>query len=217
MNVLEIAPGFWRWTARHPDWAPEEGGPDGWDPDVGCIYYEAPDAIVLIDPLVPADERERFWTALDRDVARADRPLHVLVSLFWHVRSAQAILERYDGARVWAHAPARKLIAERTSYTDVFRVDDTLPGGVRALDAHRAWEVLFWLPEHRALVAGDVLLGAEDGRVRMCPDSWLGERDPRDVRAGLRALLELPVERVLVSHGEPVLTNGKAALQDALT
>jgi hypothetical protein len=32
----------------------------------------------------------------------------------------------------------------------------------------------------------------------------------------LRQLLELPVERVLVSHGAPVLTDGRAALEAVL-
>jgi hypothetical protein len=37
-----------------------------------------------------------------------------------------------------------------------------------------------------------------------------------ELRASLRPLLELSVERVLVSHGEPVLRNGKRALADLL-
>jgi hypothetical protein len=32
----------------------------------------------------------------------------------------------------------------------------------------------------------------------------------------LRPLLELPIERVLVSHGEPVLSGGREALAEAL-
>ena len=56
MNVSELAPGLWRWTALHPDW--KEG--EGWEQEVGCVYYEAADATVLIDPLVPA-EQERFF------------------------------------------------------------------------------------------------------------------------------------------------------------
>jgi hypothetical protein len=32
----------------------------------------------------------------------------------------------------------------------------------------------------------------------------------------LRPLLELPVERVLVTHGEPVLKDARAALEQAL-
>src|SRR5919108_611415 len=77
MDVEAIAPGLWRWTTPHPDWTPEQGGPDGWEAAVGSVYYEAPAAVVLIDPLVPAEteERERFWRALERDVEAVGRPL----------------------------------------------------------------------------------------------------------------------------------------------
>ena len=53
----------------------------------------------------------------------------------------------------------------------------------------------------------------------MCPESWLrhlGGYTQEDLRAGLRPLLDLPVEMVLVSHGEPVLRDGRAALERAL-
>jgi hypothetical protein len=62
-------------------------------------------------------------------------------------------------------------------------------------------------------VAGDVLLG---GPLRICPDSWVGKAGQGAVREALRPALELPIERVLVSHGEPVLTGGRAALESAL-
>jgi hypothetical protein len=61
-----------------------------------------------------------------------------------------------------------------------------------------------------------VLLGGPEG-VRVCPDSWLGERSsPASIRNALRPLLDLPVERILVSHGEPVLEHGREALERAL-
>lgn len=37
-----------------------------------------------------------------------------------------------------------------------------------------------------------------------------------ELAAALRPLLDLPIERVLVSHGEPALKGGRAALQNAL-
>ena len=75
---------------------------------------------------------------------------------------------------------------------------------------------MYWIPEHGALVPGDVLLG--DGRgVRMCPESWLPERTTHAVLAeSLRPLADLAVERILVSHGEPVLRDGRAALAAAI-
>jgi hypothetical protein len=55
--------------------------------------------------------------------------------------------------------------------------------------------------------------------LRICPESWLrqlGGYTQEDLRAGLQPLLDLPVEMVLVSHGEPVLRGGRAALERAL-
>jgi hypothetical protein len=61
-----------------------------------------------------------------------------------------------------------------------------------------------------------VLLGADAG-IAVCPDSWLDERSsPQSIRAALRPLLDLPLDRILVSHGEPVLSEGRAALERAL-
>ena len=74
MEVTRLADGLWRWTALHPDWKPGDGGPDGWEQEVSCVYLEAPDHVVLVDPLVPGDERDRFFEALDRDVERARAP-----------------------------------------------------------------------------------------------------------------------------------------------
>ena len=104
MQVIRLAEGLWRWTAYHEEWRDE----------VGCVYYEAPDAVVLIDPLVPAEPSEaaRFWEALDRDVQRAAVPVHVFITIFWHVRSAGEIVRRYDGR---LHAPSRARAANRAS------------------------------------------------------------------------------------------------------
>jgi hypothetical protein len=79
---------------------------------------------------------------------------------------------------------------------------------------------MIWLPAPRALIPGDRLLGDAAGGLRLCPDSWLrylpsGMRQ-EGLRAALRPLLDLPVEQVLVSHGEPVLQNGRAAIARAL-
>jgi glyoxylase-like metal-dependent hydrolase (beta-lactamase superfamily II) len=218
VEVREFRPELWRWTAPHPDWTPEQGGPDGWEADIGCVYYEAPDAIVLIDPLVPAGEEERFWRSLERDVERAARPIAILLTIAWHVRSAAALAERFD-ARVYAHAPARGEVEKRgTKVTDPFELGDPLPGGVVAFDALGAGgELVFWLPEPAALVPGDVLIGNADG-VRVCPDDWLpkGYSDEQ-LREDLSPLRELPVKLLLVSHGEPVVENAREALARALS
>ncbi len=206
MEVTRIADGLWRWTAFHEEWKEE----------VGSVYCETPAGVVLVDPLVPEDEAERYWDALDRDVERAGGDVHVVVTVFWHVRSTAAVVERY-GARVWAPRSGKAAVERRAGVvTDPYRPDDELPGGIQALRTARAAEVVYWLPEHRTLVPGDVLIADEAG-LRLCPQDWLPQgKTVDDLRESLRPLLELPVERVLVSHGEPVLADGHAALASAL-
>ena len=144
---------------------------------------------------------------------------HVLVTVYWHGRATNDV----EATHVWASTrSARPLRNREIGVTDVFRAGDELPGGIKALQTPRAAEVVFWLPDQRAVAVGDVLLGAgakprpTDQRLRFCPESWLGKHTHRELGAALLPLLDLPVEHVLVSHGKPVLSNGRAALAEIL-
>ena len=200
MELRELRSGLWRWTAFPPEWKE----------DVGSVAHEGRDQLVLVDPLLPSDD------ALARLIARTGKPVAVLVTVFWHTRSAD-VLARRHGARVLAASGGKAAVRRRAPTMEPFRPGDQLPGGVAAIATARANEVVYWIPEHRAVVPGDVLLGAKEGGLRMCPRSWLPEgRTLGQLAASLRPLLDLPVSRVLVSHGEPVLRNGRAALERAL-
>ena len=157
------------------------------------MLYRAPSAVVLIDPQLPPDPEE-LWPALDERVD--GQAVVVLTTIRFHGRSREAVVARYDAA---VGAP---------------------PAGVEPFPLERADEVMYWLPEHATLVAGDRLIGDGAGGVRMCPDSWLsyipGKPGQDDLREALLPLLQLPVQRVLVSHGEPVFADGRAALARAL-
>ena len=205
MEIEQLRPRLWRWTATHPDWTPEEGGPDGWQPEVSSHALVEEDALVLIDPLVPADDEERFWEALDSDVEHHGPP-QILLTGYWHARSSQTILDRYPGARVSVPEAAAEMARERVEFTNTFTSEDALPGGVEAKETDYTTEVLLWIPSQRALAAGDVLLGTPGGGVRVCPDSWLAQGvSPAELRDQLRVLLlDLPIELVLLAHGVPV-------------
>ena len=210
MDVRELAPGLWRWTALHPDWSPG----DDWEQEVGCVYLETAASLLLIDPLVPGEPaaRETFLQHLDADVERNGKPVSILLTVRWHERSAPELAERY-GAEVWANEGA---VGEIDSVTNPFAPAEVLPGGLIGIDAQRAGETLLWLPEQNALVSGDVILGDGDGGLRLCPESWLDGITRVELKLALAGLLDLPVELVLVSHGEPVLADGGAALARAL-
>jgi glyoxylase-like metal-dependent hydrolase (beta-lactamase superfamily II) len=188
----EIAPGLRRWTARHPEW----------EEDVASLALETDDGLLLFDPIDPP-----------RGVRRPD---HVLLTVFWHHRSTGDL----NAKHVWSPGSVRALQNRGVEVTDEFGAGDELPGGVQAFATARANEVVYWLPERRALVVGDVLLGAgakphaTNDPLRLCPQRWLGGKATHDdLRASLAPLLELPVSRVLVSHGQPVLRGGKRVLQ----
>jgi len=203
MKMFKIHEGLWRWTASDPRFALSEAAAS----EVSCIYYESlkysPSAAVLFDPLVPPEgssDAERFWRALDRDVARVGGAVAVILGTAHHARSAQRILDRY---RSTGRAPLY-----------VRDASDPLPSGVQAFttDALGETESVYFLPEHKALYFADVLIGAGDGRARLTPRSWGG-----DLRSFLARLAELPVEMLLFSHGEPVLERGAEALLEALS
>lgn len=193
----EIASGLWRWTGPHPAWEPgaEPDSPDDWDQNVGSVLYEDRDAVVFIDPLVPADT-DRFWSWADERVG--SRGVVALTTRGPHRRSRKQVVQRYGAS---------------TS-----RAKRNLPPGVQPIMLPGAGETMFWLPEHRTLVPGDRILGAPEGGLRLCPESWLyWVRVNRDeLRTLLRPLLELPIEKVLVSHGKPVLSDGNEVLRNCL-
>lgn len=192
--MIEVAPGLHRWTARHEEWKEE----------VGCVAVETGDGLVLIDPLDPP--------------ARFASPEHVLLTVFFHLRSTDAV----GAPHVWAAKYSTRSAANRgVTVTDQV-ADGNLPGGIEAIQTARRSEVVYWLPEQRTAVVGDVLLGAgakpkaTDEPLRLCPERWLSGPSLADLRTSLRPLLDLPVERVLVSHGAPVLEHGRAELERLL-
>lgn len=203
MEIEQIAPHLWWWTAPHPDWTPDDfKDGQGWERDVSSYALVADDSLVLFDPLVPADDEERFWAALDGDVEDHGLP-SILITLFWHARSAREIADRYEGATVLAHKPAAEEVGKRVPGLRTFVRGDVLPGGVEPIPIAFLDEAAFWLPSHRALVLGDSVLGY-DGRTELCPASWLGEDGSREALEGsVRRALERGPERLLLTHGGP--------------
>jgi hypothetical protein len=192
----EIAPGLRRWTAWHEEWKDE----------VASLALDTDDGLLLIDPLVTP--------------AEFARPDHVLLTVFWHGRTTSELGAKH----VWASTRSAQPLRNRgVEVTDPFRAGDDLPGAVQAFQTARVTEVAFWLPDQRSVVVGDVLLGAgakprpTSEPLRLCPERWLGKSTHADLKDSLRPLLDLPVERVLVSHGQPLLEDGKRALATVLS
>jgi hypothetical protein len=191
VDLQQVAPGLWRWAVTHPEWEPpkQEDTPADWPAEVGCVAYETQNTLVLIDPLFVDGD----YAVLDERAAGKER-VAILVTVKWHERSRGELTRRYEASTA-------------------------LPEGVEGFEIPGAGETIFWIPEHRALVPGDRILGDRPPGLRMCPESWLrylGSYTQADLREDLQPLLELPLELVLVSHGEPVLRDGRSELERAL-
>lgn len=158
----------------------------------------------MVDPLVPDDEPERFWDALDRDVERRALPLAVLLTQAAHARDAGEVARRY-GAVVWGDERARA----KAGGADFRAISsgDSVPGG-RALPFDQepgGSGTPLYLDSHRALAVGDVFISV-DGALRIwwehgaSKEQWLREH----LLPSLRRWLELPVDHLLISHGGPL-------------
>jgi hypothetical protein len=201
----EIDTGIWRWTARHPEWHPGE-----WGAEVACFALVGDGLTVLADPLLPGGAADaETIDALDGLVGS---DVAIVISIPYHTRSAEPLADRY-GATIHGH-PA---VAKRLSSTERFRPagDDAMPGGItfHRIGKPRRYEMPVHIPAHSALVFGDAVVEAE-GRLHIWDDRPEFVREK--LAPTLEPLVELGAERVLVTHGEPILGDGAAELRRAL-
>ena len=210
----QLVDGLWRWTARHPEWHPGDFGSE-----VASFALKAGAETVLVDPLLPP-EPDAVLDLIERELGER---LAILITIPYHVRSSEEIRHRFRGdveTTIWGHRACRKRLSEDAGFR-AFEPGDGLPAGASAykIGKPRRYETPLLLPSHKALVFGDAVAEV-DGELRV----WSGERVDADVsrfyrerfNPTLEPLLELDFERVLVTHGEPVLEGGRAQLEAAL-
>jgi hypothetical protein len=215
--VNELASGLHRWATRHPEWHPS-GDAGGFGAEVGSYAVVAEDELLLVDPLV-ADDDTATLEHLDA-LAGAAVDTSILITIGYHVRSAEALAARYDAT---VHGPPQ--VAGRLDRARFALLEPGGAPGPAGVTAHvigkpRRGETPLWLPSHRALAFGDALVTTPERELRM----WSQEPDEPQRRAfyrerfapTLQPLVELKPDHVLVTHGEPVLGDGTAALGAAL-
>lgn len=209
----EIGEGIWRWERRHPEWHPGEFGAL-----VASYAVEVPGLTLLIDPLV-SGESDPLLEDLDR---LAGGRVRILITIPYHARSAEYLWRRYRSADslILGHA----LVAKRLTHASGFQAlqpGDEVEGVARAHGIGRPVraEMPVEIYPRRALVFGDAVVGV-DGGLRVWESPLEGEKRRRWYRErllpSLRRLTDLDVEHVLVTHGDPVLSDGRRALLEAL-
>jgi hypothetical protein len=188
-QITDIAPGLWIWRFPHPDWSP----PDDGDRRVTSTCVATGGEVIVLDPLAPPADGTEIWARLD-----AHPPTSAVVTKPDHVRSICAFIERYG---CHAHGPeVYQLDDLPTCEIEPMWYGDLLPGRLVPLyDGRSRNEMPMWLPEHRTIVFADALT-ALGGELQVWATPW----HEQAVLPALRAFLDLPFERVIVSHGDPI-------------
>jgi hypothetical protein len=198
-ELRDVAAGLWLWRMEYPDWRPGLG----WDRLVASTCVKSRGEVALLDPLAPPKDAGEIWERLD-----ADPPTLVVVLKPDHVRDVDLFARRYDARAFGPWLFWRQNIPE--TELEPIEPGSKLPGGLVALyDGRGRGETPLWLPEQRALVFADAMT-APAGELLVWSTPWHEER----TLPALRALLDLPFEHVIVSHGEPV--HDRAAYERAL-
>jgi glyoxylase-like metal-dependent hydrolase (beta-lactamase superfamily II) len=221
--VRALSPGLFHWKAPHPEWRSSEP----WDRNVSSYAIDDGERLLLFDPISPPSELEEL--AGERETA-------VVLTAPWHERDTQRLVERL-GVPVYTPLPDSAeylmqtygltaeqagdgspdlvwLLREGIGEAHPYAAGDRIGIGVEAFLGQKPNDMVLWVESRRAVIAGDTLVdfgrGLELNARSLQPRGVTRER----AVAGLRPLLELPVEHVLATHGGPY---DRAALERALS
>lgn len=221
--MRELTAGLWHWQAPHPCWTPAAH----WPQLVSSYAIDDGERLLLFDPLaVP----QRLL-----DLA-AQRRAVILLTAPWHERDTQTLTNKLNSP-VFTPSPdtaedlVRKygitLAEAGTGSPDLawlrggdrlageahlYAAGDRLTLGIDVFPGRARNDVVLWIESRRVVIAGDTLADFGGG-LQIPPQGLTPDITRGQVARGLRPLLELPIERVLPTHGTPT---DRGALERAL-
>jgi hypothetical protein len=201
--MQEILTDTYHWAAMHPRIHMEVSS------------YWLDDSGILIDPLVPPEVGIEWFEQ------RSTPPAEILLSNRHHYRDSARFQAMY-GCPVYCNRAGLHEFSHGERVTG-FDPRDSLPGGVcaQAVGGLCADETALYLPSRRALVIADgVVRGGPQGQtgpLGFVPDALMD--DPPETKRHLlgafaRLLGELDFEHLLLAHGGPVVSDGRAQLEE---
>ena len=179
------------WFSHHPAWEPGEN----WPAEVPVVRLENDEEVVLIDPFrrrKPTSIRTGSLCGCYSRSRRTTAPPTI----------SSSVTAPPCGCR---RAPSGGGVLTRALLTS-FLAESRRSSSTASLQ-----QALFFLAEHATLVSGDVLSGT-GGALHVFVD----EADREPLLASLDALCDLPIERVVIPHGELIAENGAARIRSAV-
>jgi len=201
-EVRELGHGLWIWRTRHYGWRADAD----WQPVVTSTSVESGKERLVIDPIVPTPDPVKAWERLEKSP-----PTAVAITMPDHVRDISIFARRFQAK---AFGPMFFFPDQMPNVKlEPVAADSKLPGGAVALyDARGRLETPFWLPEHGVIVFGDALT-ERSGELRVWDSPWHVKRE----LPALRAMLELPFEKVIISHADEEPVHTRSDFERALT
>ena len=175
--------------------------------DFNGHLWVRPEGNILIDPVPMIDSDLKQFDAL------GGASLIVLTNSD-HEREADFFRERM-GAKIVIHeadAAALEVGADR-QITDG---EEIVPGlqAIHLRYGKSPGEIALYLPEKRAVLSGDLVVGAPIGSLTLLADEKLA--DPPKAALELRKILALPFDAILVGDGHSILQDGRQRLTECL-
>jgi len=195
--VTEIVPGIFTWSHVSQEKQIEF---NGW-----CVPSK--EGTIIIDP-PPCPER-----TLD-EIDQFGDVNSIILTNKDHVRHAEEFAARFR-APILIHQADAPLVSIRIG--GLFKQGDELPGGLepwRMTDAKSPGECALLLRSSGALFLGDALIGKPAGQLNLLPAAKYA--DVAKAKEGVRFLLRLPFDAVLVGDGTPIVKGGRKAVEEFL-
>lgn len=195
--MREILPGIYQWAWHSPEK----------NIDFNGHYITADGDAVLIDPPPFGDD----------DVAQIKRfgtPPTIVITNRHHGRQAAACRDLFRSTLL---VPALDAPFFTMTIDGTYSPGDRLPCGFLAVavaDSKSPGETALYHPDRKLILIGDALIGKPSGELSFLPQAMFA--DMSRARAGIRSLLALDFDTVLVGDGESIFKGAKSAMARAL-
>lgn len=195
--MKEILPGIHQWSWFSPEKGMVFNG----------LWVVSGGESLLIDPVPFGDGDEPA-------VRGVKTPTTILITNRNHSRRGAECRDLFEARILAPEADASELPFPADG---TFAPGERLPGGFIAVtvpDSKSPGETALHHPARRLLVLGDALIGKPAGELSFLPPAMF--EDMAKAREGVRTLLALDFDSLLVGDGVSILTDGKAAIRRAL-
>jgi glyoxylase-like metal-dependent hydrolase (beta-lactamase superfamily II) len=172
------------------------------------LYLRPSEDWILVDPPSLSETEIIF-------IEKTGKPRKIYLTNKHHTRASSEHRKRW-GSTLFIHKRDQPLMEIPVDGT--FSDEEILEKELKVIGIPHSktpGESAFFWSNTRTLIIGDAVIGKPAGALSLLPDEKF--KDPKLARQGLTVLRELPVERLMVGDGIPILENAGTVLKQFLS